>query len=198
MKLPGRDVVKSPARRLPPSAHAGRTNLPALSLGRRSFDIEETSMTKMPDQIAEFLSGKRFAVAGVSRHPGQAANAVFRKLRDSGYEVFPINPNANETESAPCYPNLGSIPGPSDRIIVATHPSVSVELVRQCGARGVGQLWFHRSFGQGSVSNEAIQDCRARGIKFIVGGCPLMYCEPIDVGHQCMRWWLRLRGRVPG
>jgi len=56
-------------------------------------------MAKMPHQVAEFLSGKRFAVAGVSRHPGQAANAVFRKLRDSGYEVFPINPNATETET---------------------------------------------------------------------------------------------------
>ena len=120
-------------------------------------------MPKMPHQVAEFLSGKRFAVAGVSRHPGQAANAVFRKLRNSGYYVFPINPNATETEGAPCYPNLKSIPAPIDRIIVATHPSVSVELARQCGAGGVPQLWFHRSLGQGSVSNEAIQECRARG-----------------------------------
>jgi predicted CoA-binding protein len=171
---------------------------PALSLVRWLLDIEDTFMAKMPHQVAEFLSGKRFAVAGVSRHPGQAANAVFRKLRDSGYEVFPINPNATETESAPCYPNLGSIPGQIDRVIVATHPSMAVEVVRQCGAGGVGQLWFHRSFGQGSVSDEAIQECRARGIKCIVGGCPLMYCEPIDVGHRCMRWWLRLQGRVPG
>jgi predicted CoA-binding protein len=155
-------------------------------------------MTKVPDQVAEFLSGKRFAIAGVSRHPGQAANAVFRKLRDSGYEVFPVNPSAAETEGARCYADLGSIPGPIDGIVVATHPSVSVELVRQCGDRGVGHLWFHRSFGQGSVSNDAIRECKARGIKCIVGGCPLMYCEPVDFGHRCMRWWLRLKGRVPG
>jgi uncharacterized protein len=154
-------------------------------------------MAKMPHRVAEFLSGKRFAVAGVSRHPGQAANAVFRKLRDSGYDVFPVNPNATETEGARCYPNLESIPGPIDRVIVATHPSVSVELVRQCGAGGMTQLWFHRSFGQGSVSNEAIAECSVRDIKCIVGGCPLMYCEPIDPGHRCMRWWLRLNGRVP-
>ena len=153
---------------------------------------------RLPDQVAEFLSGKRFAVAGVSRHPGQAANAVFRKLRNSGYDVFPVNPAAAETEGARCYPDLESIPGPIDRVIVATHPSVSVELVRQCGARGVDQLWFHRSFGQGSVSNDAIRECRAQGIRCIVGGCPLMYCEPVDFGHRCMRWWLRLKGRVPG
>jgi hypothetical protein len=39
---------------------------------------------------------------------------------------------------------------------------------------------------------------RARGIDCIVGGCPLMYYAPIDCGHRCIRWWLRLFGRVPG
>jgi len=149
-------------------------------------------MARVPDLIAEFLRGKRFAVAGVSRQPMQSANAVYRKLRDSGFEVFPVNPRASEVEGTACYPDLRSIPGTLDGVLVATHPSVSVELVRQCSERGVGQVWFHRSFGQGSVSNEAVQECKTNGIKCIVGGCPLMYCEPIDFGHRCMRWLLRL------
>jgi uncharacterized protein len=62
----------------------------------------------------------------------------------------------------------------------------------------VRQVWFHRSFGTGSVSGEAVRECNARRIQCIVGGCPLMYCEPVDLGHRCFRWWLRLRGRVPG
>lgn len=152
---------------------------------------------KVPDQVAEFLRGKRFAVAGVSRHPGQAANAVFRKLRDSGYEVFPVNPNATETEGARCYPDLRSLPGSIDGVVVVTHPGVSAELLQQCADRGIGQAWFHRSFGQGSVSGDAIQECKDRGIKCIVGGCPLMYCEPVDFGHRCMKWWLGRKGRVP-
>ena len=155
-------------------------------------------MMRVPEQIAEFLSGKRFAVAGVSRHPGQAANAVFRKLRGSGYEVFPINPSATETESARCYPDLRSAPGPIDGVVVVTHPNVAAELVRQCGDCGVRRVWFHRSFGQGSVSDDAVRECKARGIQCIVGGYPLMYCEPVDFGHRCMRWWLRRGGRVPG
>jgi hypothetical protein len=31
----------------------------------------------------------------------------------------------------------------------------------------------------------------------IIGGCPLMFCDPVDVGHKCLRWWLQLQGRVP-
>ena len=155
-------------------------------------------MPKLPGAVAEFLRGKRLAVAGVSRHPGQAANAIYHKLRDSGREVFPLNPNAAEVEGVRCYPDLASIPGPIDGVVVATHPRVSVELARQCNERCVGQVWFHRSFGQGSVSAEAIQECKARGIQCIVGGCPLMYCEPVDFGHRCIRWLLRLQRRVPG
>jgi len=30
-----------------------------------------------------------------------------------------------------------------------------------------------------------------------VGGCPLMYCEPVDFAHRCMCALLRWRGRVP-
>ena len=155
-------------------------------------------MPRMPEQVAEFLSGKRFAVAGVSRQPGQPANAVFRKLRDLGYEVVPVNPTATEAEGARCYPDLASVPGSIDRVVVVTHPNVSAQLVRQCADRGVNRVWFHRSFDQGSVSNDAVRECQDHGIKCIVGGCPLMYCEPVDFGHRCMRWWLRQQNRVPG
>jgi len=154
-------------------------------------------MANVPRLVAEFLSGERIAVAGVSRSSSQAANAIFRKLRDSGYEPVPINPNASELEGERCYPDLATVPGSLDGVVVATHPNVAVDVVRQCGERGVGRVWFHRSFGGGSVSEDAVRQCEASGIDCIVGGCPLMFCEPVDVGHRCMRWWLQRRGRVP-
>jgi len=155
-------------------------------------------MARIPPAVEEFLRGERFAVAGVSRSPAQAANSVYRKLRTSGYEVYPLNPNASEVEGAPCYPDLRSVPVPIDGVVVATHPDVSIDIVRQCVDAGVRHVWFHRSFGSGSVSAEAVHECEANGLQCIVGGCPLMYCDPVDIGHRCMHWWLRRKGRVPG
>jgi len=155
-------------------------------------------MVKTPEVVAEFLRGKRIAVAGVSRTGASAGNPVFRKLRACGYEAFPVNPSASEVEGVTCYPNLGSIPGGLDGVIVATHPDTSAAVVRQAVERGVRRVWFHRSFGQGSVSDEAVQECIKSGIPCIVGGCPLMYCQPVDIGHRCMRAWLGWRGRLPG
>lgn len=154
-------------------------------------------MPNIPQPVAAFLEGKRFAVAGVSRHPGQAANGVFKKLVRSGYTVFPVNPKAEQVEGARCYPNLAALPAPVDGVVVATHPNDALDIVRQCATRGIRHVWFHRSFGQGSVSDEAVRECAARGIEPIVGGCPLMFCEPVDLGHKCFRWWLQRRGRVP-
>lgn len=154
-------------------------------------------MVNVPEPVAEFLRGKRIVVAGVSRHAGQAANAIYRKLRDAGYTALPVNPNASEVEGVRCHPDLAAIPGVVEGVVIATHPDVSVELVRQCSERGVSRVWLHRSFGQGSVSEAAIRECEARAIRCIVGGCPLMYCAPVDLGHKCIRWWLRWRGRVP-
>jgi predicted CoA-binding protein len=153
-------------------------------------------MTKTPDSIAAFLRGKRFAVAGVSRQGQSAGNPVFRKLRGAGYETFPVNPNASEVEGVQCYPDLASVPGPLDGVVIATHPNDSLAVVRQCADLGVPGVWFHRSFGAGSVSDDAVRECHARGVPCIVGGCPLMYCEPVDFAHRCMRWWLGRRGRI--
>jgi uncharacterized protein len=152
---------------------------------------------QIPESVATFLRGRRIAVAGVSRQPNQAANAVFRKLQSAGYEVFPINPNATELEGAKCYRDVGAVPLQLDGVVVATAPAVAAQIVRQCADHGVRRVWFHRSFGTGSVSDDAVRECGALGIDCIVGGCPLMFCEPVDVGHKCMKWWLQRQGRVP-
>jgi predicted CoA-binding protein len=157
----------------------------------------EEEMARTPELVAEFLEGRRVAVAGVSRGSQSAANPVYRKLRDSGYEVFPVNPNAERVEGVECYPDLASIPGDLDGVVVATHPNVSAEVVRQAAERRVPRVWLHRSFGRGSVSGDAVRECEKAGLSCIVGGCPLMYREPIDFGHRCMRGLLGWLGRLP-
>ena len=155
-------------------------------------------MPKLPPQVAKFLSNRQIAVAGVSRDSQQPANAVYRKLRDSGHQVFAVNPNAKQVEGAPCYSDLHAVPEPVGAVFIATHPDVAARIVQECAELGIKQVWLHRSFGQGSVSEEAVRECERLGIDCIVGGCPMMYCDPVDFGHRCMKWILKLQHRVPG
>lgn len=146
----------------------------------------------------EFLAQRRIAVAGVSRSGAEAANLVYRKLRGAGYEVFAVNPKASEVEGDPCYPDLHSIPGDAvDGVVIATPPEVTARIVEDCAALGIPRVWIHRSFGQGSVSEDAVRRCRELGLAVIPGACPMMFCEPVDVGHRCMRFILRVTGGLP-
>ena len=154
-------------------------------------------MSKIPASVQQFLHARSIAVTGVSRDSRQPANAIFRRLRDNGHEVVPVNPNAAALEGTTCYPDVTSIPGDVDALMIASHPSVGVELVRQGAARGVRAVWFHRSIGDGSVSAEAVAEAERLGLQAVVGGCPLMYCAPVDPFHRCMCAVLRWTGRVP-
>ncbi|NIP79472.1 MAG: CoA-binding protein [Gemmatimonadetes bacterium] len=145
----------------------------------------------------DFLGRRRIAVAGVSRDPKQAANAIYRRLRDAGYEVYPVNPNAGEVEGDWCYPSVDALPEQPDGVLIATHPDAAPEVARQCVTAGVPRVWMHRSFGTGSVSPEATAICREAGVAVLDGGCPLMFLEPVDIGHRCFRWILGATGKLP-
>jgi predicted CoA-binding protein len=151
-------------------------------------------MPTLKEAAQDFLALRRIAVAGVSRHADVAANAIYKRLRTAGYQVFPINPNAEEVEGDRCYPNLAAIPGGVDGVVIATHPGVTARLVRECSDLGIKRVWMHRAFGQGSVDTEAVRLCRELGLAVIPGSCPMMFCEPVDVGHRCIRWISRVTG----
>lgn len=151
-------------------------------------------MARVPENIAAFLRGRTIAVAGVSRDSGQPANHVYRKLRAAGHDVIAVNPAAPVADGIATVPDLRSAGVPVDGVVIATPPASAADVVRECVALGIGRVWFHRSVGQGSVSDDAVRLCREHGIDAIVGGCPLMYCEPVDIVHRCMRWLLRSPG----
>lgn len=155
-------------------------------------------MPQVPPSVAAFLACRRIAVAGVSRSGDAPANAILRRLAETGHDVFAVNPGAAEIGGRPCYPSLAAIPEQVEAVMVVTHPSVAAAVARAALDMNIRHIWFHRSFGNGSVSTEAVELCRSRGVEPIEGGCPLMYCGPVDPAHRVFRWVLRLQRRVPG
>jgi predicted CoA-binding protein len=134
----------------------------------------------------------------VSRKPkGSAANLIYQKLKSAGYQMFPLNPHAEMVEGEKCYPDLKSIPERVDGVVIVTPPEAVEEIVRECVESGVSRVWMHRSFGPGSVSEKAVQYCKQNNISVIAGACPMMFCQPVDFGHKCMRWILSVTGKLP-
>lgn len=155
-------------------------------------------MQKIADAASEFLASKRVAVTGVSRTPkDHGSNVVYRRLRERGYEVFAVNPKADEVEGDRCHHDLRSIPGGVDAVVIATRPERAEETMRECADLGIKHVWMHRGPGAGSVSAAATELGRAHGISVIGGGCPCMFGPTADRGHKAMRVVLTMSGNVP-
>jgi predicted CoA-binding protein len=155
-------------------------------------------MTTINDAASEFLAKKRVAVTGVSREPkGHGSNVVYKRLRERGYDVFAVNPNADEVEGDRCYHDLHSIPGGVDAVVIGTRPELATVTMHECADLGVKHVWMHRGPGEGSVSEDAAQYGRKHGISVIDGGCPCMFGPTADFGHKAMRLVFTLSGHVP-
>ena len=145
-------------------------------------------MQDINDAASAFLAKKRVAVTGVSRAPKQhGSNTVYKRLRERGYDVFAINPNAETVEGDPAYPDLRSVPGGVDAVVIGTRPERADETMRECAELGIKQVWMHRGPGAGSVSDAATAYGREQGITVIDGGCPCMFKPTDDFGHKVMR-----------
>lgn len=153
---------------------------------------------KTKQAAQEFLAEKRIAVTGVSRNPsGHGSNAVYLRLREKGYEVFAVNPSGETVEGDPSYPNLAAIPGGVGAVVIATKPERAPATMSEAAELGIKKVWMHRSFGAGSVSDEATAIGRKAGITVIDGGCPLMFGEVSDGGHRMMCRLMTMTGKVP-
>jgi predicted CoA-binding protein len=155
-------------------------------------------MQNIKEATTDFLANRRIAVTGVSRNPkGHGSNLVYKRLRDRGYDVFAVNPNADEIEGDACYHDLKSIPDGVEAVVIGTRPELAEATMRECAELGIRHVWMHRGPGAGSVSPGATVYGRDHGITVIDGGCPLMFGPTADFGHRAMRGIFKLTGAVP-
>lgn len=149
-------------------------------------------------KVDSFLDFEKLAICGVSLDSkNSVANIVCNKLMSAGYTVYGVNPKVGQAEDDTRYPDLKSLPEPVGGVFAATKPEDTLKIAEECRQQGIEYLWLHRSFGTGSVSDETVDFCNKQGINVIAGGCPMMFCEPVDIAHKCIRGWLSLTNKLP-
>jgi predicted CoA-binding protein len=142
----------------------------------------------MPSQasIDRFLSGERLAFIGVSRDPKAFANSVYRAFRERGYTVFPVHPRVDEVEGDGCVRSIADLPD-VDGAIVMVPAAAAATVVGECADRGIAIVWLHRGVGPGSVTPEAVEVARSRGLDVVDGACPLMFLPSAGWIHRLHR-----------
>lgn len=158
-------------------------------------------MAPIDPLVQDFLKQQKIAVVGVSDKRETGCNLGYRKFKAAGYTVYAVNPRLTTFDGRPCYPDLTSIPEKPDGVFILANPKVTEQIVEQCIALGIKRVWMHCMMGTKpglaanitSVSQDAVQQCRANGITVIPGSCPNQFLNP-DFGHTLMRVLWRTLG----
>jgi len=164
-------------------------------------------MNNLATLANDFLSQRTIAVVGISSNPQGLANALYKKLKTADRSVVAIHPAMTTFDGDPCYPDLHSVPQKIDGVFIAARPENTVLAVDECIALTIPRVWMHYSFGLqhspkssagSSVSSAAVERCRQNNISVIPGACPMMFLEPKDPFHSCLRWFLSVTGKLNG
>lgn len=136
----------------------------------------------MNSAVTDFLSKKSIAVIGVSRGRG-FGNTIMRTLSERGYDVVPVNANADTIDGQPCHRSLTKVSAPVEAVVSVVPPLQTLTVVDDCIRLGIKHLWMQ----QGSESREAILRAEASGINVVHHACILMYASPRGI-HRVHRW----------
>jgi uncharacterized protein len=155
---------------------------------------KENSMATLDNMVQNFLAQKNIAVVGVSDKRETGCNLAYTKFKENGYNVFAINPRLASFNGDACYPDLRALPEKVEAVFILANPTVTEKIVEQCVELGIKHVWMHCMMGvkpglaqsMTSVSQSAVETCRANGIAVIPGSCPNQFLEP-DFPHKMMR-----------
>ena len=158
-------------------------------------------MIKIDNLVKDFLSQKKIGVVGVSDKRDTGCNLAYDNFKKNGYQVYAVSPHMTMFKGEACYADLNSIPEKPDAVFILTSPKVTEQIVQQCVDLGIRYVWMHcmmgtkpgLAAGMSSVSQDAVEMCKANGIVVIPGSCPNQFLQP-DFGHGMMRGLWRLFG----
>lgn len=151
-------------------------------------------MTRASRQTVEnFLASDAFAVVGVSADRKKFGNVVYRTMKEKHAVVYPVHRTLDTVEGDPCYKNIAAVPADVHAVVTVVPPSATLDVVKECAAKGITQIWMQ----PGSESNQAIAEAEKAGLTAVAGECILMFIEPVTSFHKFHRFVNKIVGRYP-
>ena len=145
------------------------------------------------DEIQKFLAPRKMAVVGVSRNVKKFGGVIFKELRQKGFILYPVNPNADEIQGVKCYKSVADLPFDVEHLFIVTRNTETESVAKAAIERGVKMIWIQ----QKSDTPEAVQLIEEAGIPLIYKKCILMFADPVKSVHAFHRFLVKTFGKYP-
>lgn len=145
------------------------------------------------NEIQKFLEPRKFAIAGASRNVKKFGGSVFQELIEKGFDLYPINPNADEIQGVKCYKSVEELPSDVEHLYIVT-PKYETEIIARAAVKkGLKMIWIQ----QESDTPEAVKIIEEAGIPLIYRKCIMMFATPVKSVHRFHRFLAKAFGSYP-
>lgn len=129
--------------------------------------------------LESLLAPKSVAVVGASSDPARIGGRPIAYYKRAGYEgaLYPVNPGREEVQGVKAYPDLDSIPGEVEFVLLAVSAAKAPEALEAAARKGAkAALMFTAGFAEMGEEGRAAQDrlveiARANGIRLMGPNC---------------------------
>jgi predicted CoA-binding protein len=111
----------------------------------------------------EMLKKKTWAVVGASTHPEKFGYKIYKKLKEHGYRVYPINPGHDMIDGDKCYSSLSELPEKPEVIDMVVNPRIGRNIVEEAAELGISFIWLQ----PGTHNEELTQVIEEKGIAYV-------------------------------
>lgn len=111
----------------------------------------------------EMLELKVWAVVGASTDKHKFGYKIYKKLKDHGYKVYPVNPGYDTIDGERCFHNLTELPEKPDVIDMVVNPRIGINVIDEAATLGIQNLWFQ----PGTANDTIIKSVEEKGIQYV-------------------------------
>lgn len=129
------------------------------------------------DQIRDILSLRKVAVIGMSKNSSKAAHYVPKYLSENGYDITPINPNAEQILEKKCYSSISEMDEEIDIVDIFRPSDDVLPFVQEAIKKKPKVIWLQ----EGIHNLEAEDLARKEGIKVIFNRCMLAEHQRLSI-----------------
>ena len=111
----------------------------------------------------EMLERKVWAVVGASIHTQKYGYKLYKKLKDHGYKVYPVNPGYDEVDGDKCYHSLSELPEIPEVIDMVVNPKAGSKVIDEAAQLGISYIWLQ----PGTHNDDITRQLEEKGIQYV-------------------------------